>query len=244
MLGQEHSVAVAAAGASLIMTDVNSDGLTVARKRVENVVPNAKIHSFVMDVTSEASVMDVSKALTSRGVVVTALINNAAVNPKNDNSTSDNQISDGSRLENFNPLKFGEEVRVGLTGAILCSAIFGHLMAQNGGGSIINIASDLSVISPYQKLYEKNNVEPDLQPVKPVNYSVIKSGLHGLTLYMSTYWADQNVRSNTFSPGGVFNGHDDEFVSRLNKLVPLGRMANKSEYHDIIVFYVETALPI
>ena len=125
MLGQEHSVAVAAAGASLIMTDVNSDGLTVARKRVENtVVPNAKIHSFVMDVTSEASVMDVSKALTSRGIVVTALINNAAVNPKNDNSTSDNQISDGSRLENFNPLKFGEEVRVGLTGAILCSAIF------------------------------------------------------------------------------------------------------------------------
>ena len=71
-------------------------------------------------------------------------------------------------------------------------------MAQNGGGSIINIASDLSVISPYQKLYEKNNVEPDLQPVKPVNYSVIKSGLHGLTLYMSTYWADKNVRSNTF----------------------------------------------
>ena len=64
------------------MTDVNSDGLTVARKRVENVVPNAKVHSFVMDVTSEASVMDVSKALTSRGVVVTALINNAAVNLK------------------------------------------------------------------------------------------------------------------------------------------------------------------
>ena len=63
----------------------------------------------------------------------------------------------------------------------------------------------------------KNNVELDLQPVKPVNYSVIKSGLHGLTLYMSTYWADKNVRSNTFSPGGVFNGHDDEFVSSFEQ---------------------------
>ena len=41
------------------------------------------------------------------------------------------------------------------------------------------------------------------QSVKPVTYSVIKSGLIGLTRYISTYWSDKNVRCNAMCPGGV-----------------------------------------
>lgn len=236
LLGQEHSLALASAGATVIMTDVDESALDDARRRILKECQDAKIKLFHMDVTSKYSINDVAANLDSQGIVVTTLVNNAAINPKNDNGDQSKGLSEASRLEEFDPTGFQMEVNVGLTGAILCASVFGSRMAKNGGGSIINIASDLSSISPYQKLYERPGVQEEMQPVKPVSYSVIKSGLHGLTLYLSTYWAQKNVRANTLSPGGVFNGHDSEFVSRLQSLIPLGRMAKKDEYHDIMVF--------
>jgi NAD(P)-dependent dehydrogenase (short-subunit alcohol dehydrogenase family) len=110
-------------------------------------------------------------------------------------------------------------------------------MAQSGsGGVVLNISSDLSVISPDQRLYAKPGLAWEAQPVKPVSYSVIKSGLIGLTRYIATYWAEQGVRCNALSPGGVFSNQDPEFISRLSQLIPMGRMANKSEYRCAVQF--------
>jgi NAD(P)-dependent dehydrogenase (short-subunit alcohol dehydrogenase family) len=80
-----------------------------------------------------------------------------------------------------------------------------------------------------------------MQPVKPVTYSVIKAGLIGLTRYLATYWVEQGVRANALSPGGVYNGQSDEFVKRLNSLIPLGRMSNRDEYHSVVQFLCSDA---
>ena len=105
----------------------------------------------------------------------------------------------------------------------------------------LNIASDLSIFSPDQRLYRKSNTLEELQPVKPVTYSAIKTGLIGLTRYISTYWSDKGVRCNALSPGGVFHGQSDEFVQRLSSLIPIGRMAKKDEYCSAIQFLCSDA---
>jgi len=129
-----------------------------------------------------------------------------------------------------------------LTGAFQTAKIFGSDMAKRKArGVILNIASDLSVFSPDQRLYYRNNLNDDLQPVKPVTYSVIKSGLVGLTRYLATYWIKEGIRSNALSPGGVFNGQSEEFVQKLSNLIPLGRMANKNEYRSAIQFLCSDA---
>ena len=51
----------------------------------------------------------------------------------------------------------------------------------SGGGCILNIASDLSVTAPNQRLYKKEGLSDEKHPLKTVTYSVVKSGLIGLT---------------------------------------------------------------
>ena len=51
-------------------------------------------------------------------------------------------------------------------------------------------------------------LEVSKQPVKPITYSIVKTGLIGLTRYVATYWAEKNVRCNAICPGGVENNQN------------------------------------
>jgi len=144
-------------------------------------------------------------------------------------------------LENFPLEMWDKDVAVGLTGSFLCSRVFGAAMAAAGGGVILNVASDLGVIAPDQRIYRQEGLPEDQQPVKPVTYSVVKHGLVGLTRYLATYWADAGVRVNAISPGGVYNNQGDAFVKKLTDLIPLGRMADKDEYKGAIAFLCSDA---
>jgi NAD(P)-dependent dehydrogenase (short-subunit alcohol dehydrogenase family) len=167
---------------------------------------------------------------------VDILINNAARNPKVEGGDTA-----WSRLENLPLAQWEADLAVGLTGAFLCSRVFGAEMARRGRGVIVNIASDLALIAPDQRLYRQDDLPEDRQPVKPVTYSVVKSGLIGLTHYLATYWADRGVRVNALSPGGISNNQPEAFVKKLSQLIPLGRMAEPSEYQGALLFLCSDA---
>ena len=112
----------------------------------------------------------------------------------------------------------------------MCSQVVGKYMLTNKSGIIINIGSDLSVIAPNQSLYSH------LKTFKPITYSVIKSGIHGLTMYLASLWANKGIRVNTLSPGGVYNNQDKRFVKKIKKVIPMNRMAHKKEYRGTIKF--------
>ena len=176
--------------------------------------------------------------MIKRNIDVNILINNAAIDPKVE---SEGKILNASRFENFSIEDWNLQLSVGLTGAYLCSKIFGNFMASVNGGVILNIASDLSIIAPDQRLYETEGLKPENQPVKPVTYSVIKHGLIGLTKYLATYWKDANIRCNALSPGGIYNGQSKEFVDSLISRIPMGRMANIEEYKASVIYLCSDA---
>ena len=237
LLGVENSIALAEAGADVVMTDINLEELEISAQRVFKTTSISPT-TILLDVSNQDEVSSVRKELEHQGKIVNILINNAAIDPK---VRSDATVKESSRLENFDVNKWNIEVSVGLTGAILCASEFGPGMAAQGGGVILNIASDLSVFAPDQRLYKKDGLRPDQQPVKPVTYSVIKHGLIGLTKYLATYWAEQGVRCNALSPGGVYNGQSDEFVQKLTELIPIKRMASKDEYRGAVQFLCSDA---
>ena len=239
LLGLKHALALLEIGASVILTDIDENTLIEAKKSLELKKYFGEIKYYFMDVGSEDSIMNVFKKLKKDNIRIDILINNAAINPKQA-SLKDNIRT--TRLENFSLDIWNLEISVGLTGAYLCSKIFGSAMAKDGkGGVILNIASDLSVIAPDQRIYRQEGVEDDLQAVKPVTYSVIKAGLIGLTRYLASYWADKGVRANALSPGGVFTNQDSEFVNRLSSLIPMGRMAKSDDYIGAIQFLCSDA---
>jgi NAD(P)-dependent dehydrogenase (short-subunit alcohol dehydrogenase family) len=232
LLGFEHAAALCEIGARTILTDV--DGARLAeRVSALNAEFGDRAVAAVMDVTSEESIQAVQKAHGP----VDVLVNNAAVDPK---VTAEGGLQ-LSRLENMPLAEWNRQIAIGLTGAFLCARVFGADMAKRGGGAILNVASDLSVIAPDQRLYRVDGLPEDAQPVKPATYSVIKPALVGLTRYLAGYWAQAGVRVNAISPGGVYTEQPDAFVQKLASLIPMGRMAGRSEYRAAVQFLCSPA---
>jgi NAD(P)-dependent dehydrogenase (short-subunit alcohol dehydrogenase family) len=239
LLGMEHAAALLESGASVVLTDLSAESLAEAEAFLSDQFDHLRIHTAVMDVTKKTSASVVAKMLSEKGVRVDILVNNAAIDPK---VSGDQGLVEASRLEHFSLDQWNLQIAVGLSGAFVCSQTFGTAMAQDGkGGVILNIASDLSVFAPDQRLYRKPGLPDELQPVKPVTYSVIKTGLIGLTRYLATYWAAQGVRCNALSPGGVYTDQAEDFVHRLTSLIPLGRMASREEYRAALQFLCSDA---
>jgi NAD(P)-dependent dehydrogenase (short-subunit alcohol dehydrogenase family) len=239
LLGYYHAAILAAAGANVVLLDLAaSDPAARAAQLTQEFGPDCL--GIVADITSEPSLHTVRDQILARFGRIDILINNAANNPKVE--TKDGAISQAwSRLENL-PLEVWEaDLAVGLTGAFLCSRIFGPEMVKRRAGVILNVASDLAVIAPDQRLYRIDGTPDSAQPVKPVTYSVVKTALIGLTRYLATYWADSGIRCNAISPGGVFANQPELFLSRLHKLIPMGRMANRDEYQGAILFLCSDA---
>jgi NAD(P)-dependent dehydrogenase (short-subunit alcohol dehydrogenase family) len=237
LLGREHIDAIASFGGVPILLDLNQEVLDS-----QVVELNAKYSSnscgFAVDITCEKRVKEISELIMKNYGHIDGLVNNAANNPKVENNAEMNF----SRLENFPVDIWQNDLDVTLKGSFLCIKYFGFLISKNvNGGSIVNISSDLGLIAPDQRLYKIEGVPEELQPVKPITYSVVKTGLIGITRYVSTYWAEKNVRCNAICPGGVENNQNATFINEVIKRIPLNRMADKSEYKGLLVFLLSDA---
>ena len=237
LLGKKHSEAVAAHGGVPVLLDLNKKEVELQAKKLSKkfLVQSA---GFQVDITNESEIKANVQELIERYGKIDGLVNNAANNPKVENVEEGNF----SRLENFSLDLWNMDIAVGLTGSFLCAKYYGSQIAQNpSGGSIVNISSDLGLIAPDQRLYSKNNLSESQQPVKPITYSVVKTGIIGLTRYLSTYWATKNVRCNAMCPGGVNNEQPNSFLVDVSSRIPMNRLAEPNEYQGTLVWMLSDA---
>ena len=237
LLGRKHAEAIACYGGTPILLDL-SQGIIDDFSNELNAKYNTNAIGFAIDITNEQAIENNAKLLIGKFGKIDGLVNNAANNPKVEESSDKNF----SRLENFPLNIWNDDIAVGLTGAFLCSKYYGEKIAQNpDGGSIVNISSDLGLIAPDQRLYKKDGIPENLQNVKPVTYFVVKTGLIGLTRYLATYWASQNVRCNALCPGGVENSQPEDFLQKVSIRIPMARLASKDEYQGTLLWMLSDA---
>src|SRR5713226_1520369 len=155
LLGVRHAEAIAEMGGTPVLVDIDEEQV---RARALEIARNygCKAIGIPADISRPEAVSDLLTCVLLAFDRVDILINNAANNPKME-AAPESSIH-WSRLEHFSLASWNQDMAVGLTGAFLCSQIIGSELARRRNGVILNIASDLGVIAPDQRIYHGPNL--------------------------------------------------------------------------------------
>lgn len=231
LLGKQHCYALAEAGASVVVADLNEAG---CQKLASELTVNAI--GIGVDITNKGSIEALRDVVLKKFGSVDVLVNNAAINDMFENPQAAAELS---KFENYPLELWRKSLDVNVTGTFLCSQILGSVMAKQKRGSIINIASTYGIVAPHQSLYKK----PDGTQAffKSAAYPTTKGAVISFTRFLAAYWGSAGVRVNCLSPGGVENSQDEFFVKNYSERTPLGRMAAPTDYKGAIVFLASDA---
>ena len=237
-LGRNFAEAMAEMGGFPILLDVNADYVNEAVDSLGS--KGNKADGFVIDITDKANVKAVVQAIAAKHQQVHVLINAAAFAMKN---LQEGGAGFFAPFEDYEENLWQISLDVNLTGTFLITQEIGKIMKANQYGIIINVASDVALISPDHRIYQAND-RYDYKGVSfntPIAYPVTKAGILSFTRYLATYWAKEGIRVNSISPAGVYRNQDEKFVEQLVERIPLRRMAFPEELKGPIVFLASEA---
>lgn len=138
-------------------------------------------------------------------------------------------------FENVSDENWDTVVAINLKGTFLTCQIMGAWMAENGGGSIVNMPSTYSVVAPNQNLYKGTSLGC------PAAYSASKGAIDTLSRYLASYWAQKQVRVNMITPHGVWNNHEEQFEKNFARFSPMERLSYNHEVAGALVYLLSDA---
>jgi NAD(P)-dependent dehydrogenase (short-subunit alcohol dehydrogenase family) len=228
LLGEQHALALADAGADVVLSDVRPGRCEELASRLRS-QPGHRALAVAADVTSAEAWREVlAKAMDAFGRV-DILVNNAAYTNQSPTPAYSAGPADFP-LEDWRQI-----LDVNLTGVFLGCQTIGKQMLQQKSGSIINLASLYGVVSPNHRIYPGTGLH------QPIAYSVSKGAVINLTRYLAAAWADAGVRVNCITPGGIQNGQPQLFRDRFAALNPMGRMQQPDEIRGALVYLASAA---
>lgn len=231
LLGVQHCRALAAAGAHVVVTDMNEAACN------ELAAALGPEHMGVsLNVTSRASLEAGRDAILAKYQHIDVLVNNAAINDMFENPLT---AKEQSMFEHYPLEQWDRSWQVNVTGMFLCSQVLGTVMAERQSGSIINISSTYGIVGPDQSIYRNEAGEQTFY--KSPAYPVTKAAVLGFTRYLAAYWGSKNVRVNALSPGGVENKQDAFFQQQYAAKTLLGKMADATDYQGAVIFLASDA---
>ena len=233
LLGSQYANTLSSAGANIILLDINTAKNEKLKSSLVKKYKN-KISAYTLDISDQTEVNKTSKKIMKDFKKIDGLINNAAYTSKGAKEKSDNAF--GS-FENFPIDIWQKSLDINLSGVFFCSQAFGKIMAKQGKGVIVNIASTYGLVGADQRIYGKSGLN------LPISYAATKGAIVNFTRYLAAYWHGKNIRVNTLSPGGVMDKtyQEKSFIKKYSEKTILGRMANKDEYNGAILFLISDA---
>jgi NAD(P)-dependent dehydrogenase (short-subunit alcohol dehydrogenase family) len=229
ILGQEFCAGLATAGASVAVVDLVGEA---ADKVASEIGANAT--GFGCDVSDPASVATCDDAVMQKFGRIDILLNNAATKTAN--------VRDFfAPFEDYSLNTWREVMAVNIDGMFLMAQAVGKAMLSGGkGGRIIQTASIYGLVGPDARIYEGSDYLGG--PINtPAVYSASKAAVVGLTKWLATHWAKDNIRVNCLVPGGVGSGQNSTFGDLYSSRVPMGRMANAKEMVGPMLFLASDA---
>lgn len=233
LLGRGFCRTLAEAGANVVVADLN-------QSLAAEVADGLKADGFEalpvgVDVTDPESTQAMADAAVKAYGRLDVLVCSAAMDPKFD---PEHAGTHGNSFEDYPLESWKQALDVNLTGIFLSTQAAVKPMLANDHGVIILICSTYGLVGPDQRIYDRPG-QP--RQYKPVFYTVTKSGVLGLTKYLSTYYAGKNIRVNALTPGGIYNQHDEVFEKNYSARTVIGRMAKLDEMNGALLFLASDA---
>ena len=224
-LGVSISEALVEAGADVYITSKDDEKC----KKIALALANGaegKVKGLAMDILSEKSIKNSIKEIVKNSGQINILVNNASPISSNDNLQD---ISDSE-------WKLGMDGTI--NGVFRCTKEIIPVMERSNEGSIINISSMYGLVSPNPNLYENSSYS------SPPYYGPGKAAIIQFTRYTACYLAKKGIRVNSVSPGPFPNStvqKDLDFINKLKKKTPLGRIGQPHELKGVIIFLASNA---
>ena len=237
-LGSEFSSTLSDVGAIPIILDKNNASLELLKKNF--IKKKQRGLFFLVDLNNETKVNVVINSIIKKYRKIDCLINAAGLTGEDMLKTDSNFFE---KFENYDFKLWQKSLNGNLSSTFILTKSVAKHMLKRKKGSIINIASDVGIISPDHRIYEADK-KINYKGVNfntPLSYSVAKSGIISMTRYLATYWAKKGIRVNCVSPAGVYKKHNKKFVKQLSERIPLGRMAKPGELNGAIIYLCSNA---
>jgi 2-deoxy-D-gluconate 3-dehydrogenase len=215
-LGQGMAIALAEAGADIASLDrTGCEGTCEAVRAL-----GRRYRESVVDLR-EASVDDLHQVVANivQGLGrIDILVNNAGTIRR-------------TPAVDFSETDWDDVLQINLKAAFFLSQAVGHVMMQQDGGKIINVASMLS--------FQGGITVP--------SYTAAKSALAGVTRALANEWAGQDINVNAIAPGYMATDNtaalraDPVRSASILERIPAGRWGTPDDLKGVVVFLASSA---
>jgi|NGEPerStandDraft_6_1074524.scaffolds.fasta_scaffold37592_3 NAD(P)-dependent dehydrogenase (short-subunit alcohol dehydrogenase family) len=216
-LGRAIALGLASVGADVALTSRSLDSLKDVGEEVE--ARGGKTLLVPADVANGADVAAAGRTLADEWGSLDVLVNCAGISPT------------FKRAEHVEEAEWRSVLDVNISGTFMCMQQAAQLMAEPGGGSVVNISS----------------IHGQVGMPRMVAYSASKGAIDALTRTLALEWAERGIRVNAVSPGyfetDMTQGlrTDDHWRTHLLNRIPMGRFGVPAEVVSAVQYLASPA---
>ena len=165
---------------------------------------------LALDVTQHSQIEQMVRQAAAWKGRIDILVNNAGGTPLGKGK---------SLLFERAPEDAAELISINLLGTLYCCEEVGRVMAKQGRGKIVNIASVAGLVGRDRRMYQRHGMRG-----QPIDYAAAKAGVIGMTRDLAGLLSPMGIHVNSISPGGFARNLPPGFVKDYSDRTPLGRM--------------------
>lgn len=199
------------AGARVALFGSRQETVDKALEQIKSENPKAEVMGLCPALEDYNEVEKAVQAVKESFKTVDILVNNAGISARDS-------------IYNYNPEDFEKIMELNVNGVFHCTRAVAPVMKAQGGGSVINMSSMVSIYG---------------QPAG-CGYPASKFAVNGLTKSLARELGRDQIRVNAVAPGvtrtDMVAALPEEMVQKMAATIPLGRVGEPEEVANAVLF--------